>query len=171
MKLLILGPVAAGKTTLAKELAEELDIKVFGMDRIIHYDTTSAKRSVSEQRNIINDIIKNNREWIIEGMPRTHLEVLAANATTIIYLDYDVKVLRKNLNKRNRDILNGKIEIQYDLTDELLEKMNNYIENDKREDMFYLMKKYPRKLFIIKNKKELKKFFAALREGEILKYQ
>ena len=41
------------KTTLAKELADELDIKVFGMDRIIHYDTTSAKRRIVRRQGLV----------------------------------------------------------------------------------------------------------------------
>lgn len=171
MKICILGPVASGKSTLALSLSEELNIPYFSMDRIVHNDQTSNKRSEQEQRDMINQIIRTNKEWIIEGMPRTHLEVLSSNATTIIYLDYDKKVLRKRLKKRNKDIRTGRIQVPYELTQELLDKMNNYVENDERIEKFYVMKKYPQKLLIIKNDKELKKLREAIREGEVLKYQ
>ncbi len=171
MKIFITGPVASGKSTLANSLGEELDINVYSIDRIVHDDDNNCKRDIETQRNIINNIIRNNKEWIIEGMPRTHLEVLSANATTIIYLDCDIKDLRKKLNKRNKDIISGKIKVPYELTDELLNKMKRYIEEDDRKDKLYMMKKYPQKLIIIKNNKELNILRKAIREGEILKYQ
>lgn len=171
MKICILGPVASGKSTLAEALKEELGIPLFSMDQIVHDDEASHKREEKEQLNIINTIIRENKEWIIEGMPRTHLEVLSFNATTIIYLDYEKKTLRKRLNKRNKDIRSGKIKVPYKLTEELLNNMNHYIEDDNREDKLYIMKKYPQKLIIIKNDKELKTLREAIQEGQELKYQ
>lgn len=171
MKIVILGPVASGKSTLAESLSKELGIASFSVDRIVHDDRNNCKRDEQTQRNMINEIIRKNKEWIIEGMPRTHLEVLASNATTIIYLDYDKKVLRKNLKKRNKSIITGKLIVPYELTDELKDKMNRYIEEDNKEVLYYVMQKYPQKLIIIKNDKELQKHRIAIEEGEILKYQ
>lgn len=171
MKVFILGPVASGKSTLAESLEEELNIPKYSIDRIVHNDEMQCKRSEQEQLNIINQVFRKEKEWIIEGMPRTHLDVIANNATIIIYLDYEKAILRKRLKKRNQDIKSGKIQVPYELTEELLEKMNHYIENDNREDKIYLMKRHPQKLIIIKNDKELEKLRIAIREGEILKYQ
>jgi len=171
MKVFILGPVASGKSTLAERLQEELTIPMYSIDRIVHNDELQNKRSEQEQLNMINHIIRKEKEWIIEGMPRTHLDVIANNATTIIYLDYDKSILSKRLKKRNQDIKTGRIQVPYELTKELLEKMNDYVEKDNREDKIYLMKRHPQKLIIIKNDKELEKLRIAIREGEILKYQ
>ena len=77
MKIVILGPVASGKTTLSKTLAERLQIPRYEIDEIVHNDETKEKRTKQEQQEILNKILKEKDEWIIEGMPRSHLEVLS----------------------------------------------------------------------------------------------
>ena len=171
MKIFITGPVASGKSTLATTLKELLGINCYSIDRIVHDDENNCKRTEKEQRKLINGIIRKDKEWIIEGIPRTHLEVVSSNATTIIYLDFDKKDLKKQLKKRNKDIRSGKLKVPYELTEELLNKMNRYIEEETYEDKYYLMKKYPSKLIIIKNKKEIDKLIKAITDGEELKYQ
>ena len=50
MKILIVGIVASGKTTLAKKLAEILNIKHYEIDSIVHDDIIEVKRSLKEQK-------------------------------------------------------------------------------------------------------------------------
>ena len=171
MKIVILGPVASGKTTLAKELSEEIGIPFFQMDEIVHDDENQVKRDEQEQRKMINEIIHKNKEWIMEGMPRNHLEVLAANATSIIYLYKNKKELKRSLFLRTLANKLGIIKVKYKVDKNLYNRMKEYIENEDHSTLKELTKKYSSKLIIIKNKKELEVFKTALKEGEILKYQ
>ena len=44
MKILIVGPVGTGKTTYAKRISEESNIKCWEIDSIVHDDKNSIKR-------------------------------------------------------------------------------------------------------------------------------
>ena len=171
MKILVLGPVASGKTTIARKLIEETNLPEFSIDYIVHDDEENRVRTEEEQRKIINDIIKQNKEWIIEGMPRTHLEVLASAATTILYLDVEKKELRRRLFFRIWKNRLGIENVGYKVDQKLIKRMKEYIEKDQKEILSECMKKYPSKLIILKNKKEVQSFIKALKEGEELKYQ
>lgn len=171
MKIVVLGPVASGKTTLAEKLSQEIGIPVFHMDEIVHDDEHDTKRTDEEQRQMINDIIRKEKEWIIEGMPRNQLEVLASNATTIIYLYVDKKELKWRFWWRCLKIKRGVMKVKYKMNNQLYHRMKKYIEEDNHETLKELQKKYSSKLIIIRNKKEEEIFFKALKEGEILKYQ
>ena len=171
MKIFIVGPVASGKTTLARKLSELLDIPYFELDSIVHDDYNSIKRSEDEQRSLINKIIRDNKEWIIEGMPRTHLDVISANATLIIYLDFKKHIIKSRLRIRYIKQKLGISNVNYKVDKELYFRMLNYINDDHKENLKILMKRYPTKLCIIKNNREIKRLMDAIKEGEILKYQ
>ena len=171
MKIIILGPVASGKTTLAKVLSEETNIPFFQMDEIVHDDIHQVKRDDEEQKKLINSIIKKNKEWIIEGMPRNQLDLLASNATSILYLNVSKKKLRKRLWLRSLKIKLGLEKANYQLDKELYQRMLNYIKEEDNHTLKEVSQKYPSKVIILKNQKEIEIFLKALKEGEILKYQ
>lgn len=86
MKILIIGIVASGKTTLAKRLSQELNIKHYEIDSIVHDDLNNKKRTPQEQNEIIEKINK-QADWIIEGTLRKNLHYLLEISDKIIYLD------------------------------------------------------------------------------------
>ncbi len=53
MKVLIIGIVASGKTTLARRLSKETNIKNYEIDLIVHDDKNKRKRTNKEQQKII----------------------------------------------------------------------------------------------------------------------
>ena len=53
MKVLIIGIVASGKTTLARRLSKETNIKNYEIDLIVHDDKNKIKRTNKEQQKII----------------------------------------------------------------------------------------------------------------------
>ena len=171
MKILVLGPVASGKTTLAKQVHERYHLPLFELDSIVHDDINHEKRPVKEQRSMINEIIRSHKEWILEGMPRDYLDVLASNATMIIYLDYSKKQLLRRLRIRHLKYKLKITKVPFETNRDLYLRMKSYIENDHKENLVECMKKYPTKLIIVKNKREIQKLFLAIEEGQILKYQ
>ena len=50
MKILVLGPVASGKTTIARDLIKELNLPEFSIDYIVHDDKANVVRTEEEQR-------------------------------------------------------------------------------------------------------------------------
>ena len=96
MKILIIGIVASGKTTLAKILSKQLNIKYYEIDSIVHDDKNNKVRSHEEQIEIIKTI-DNNRDWIIEGTLRKNLHFLLDLADKIIYLDIPLKIRKRRI--------------------------------------------------------------------------
>ena len=99
IKVLIIGIVASGKTTLAKRLSKENNIKHYQIDSIVHDDYNKRKRTNEEQQNIIQKINKSDN-WIIEGTLRKNLYNLLDDAEKIIYLDVPLKVRNKRILTR-----------------------------------------------------------------------
>lgn len=66
IKILIVGIIASGKTTLAKRLSKENNIKYYEIDSIVHDHFNKRKRSNEEQQEMIKEINQSNN-WIIEG--------------------------------------------------------------------------------------------------------
>ncbi|GAA3404130.1 hypothetical protein ACFFNY_02280 [Paenibacillus hodogayensis] len=87
-KILIIGIVASGKTTLAKRLSERIDVPWYELDCIVHHQTATEryKRTANEQVQVIMDIDKNG-PWIFEGTDRESYHCLFEMADTILFLD------------------------------------------------------------------------------------
>ena len=87
-KILIIGIVASGKTTLAKRLSKELNIDWYELDCIVHYQTNEGrvKRTPEEQQEVILDV-DNEGQWIFEGTHRSSYRFLFELADTILFLD------------------------------------------------------------------------------------
>lgn len=95
MKILIIGTVGTGKTTLAKKLSKQYNIKYYEIDSIVHDDDNGGiKRTFKQQDEIIKEINKNNN-WIIEGVLRENLYYL---------LDLSERIILLDVNKRKRNI-------------------------------------------------------------------
>jgi adenylate kinase family enzyme len=61
-KIVIIGSPGAGKTTLAKELGSQLDIKVFHLDRLFWYPDWE-KKTRDTRINILQDLL-GNQQWL-----------------------------------------------------------------------------------------------------------
>ena len=96
MKVLIIGIVASGKTTLARRLSKETNIKNYEIDLIVHDDKNKRKRTNKEQQKIIEKINKQS-DWIIEGTLRKNLYNLLELADKIIYLDIPIQVRKRRI--------------------------------------------------------------------------
>ncbi|WP_416149823.1 hypothetical protein ACM26V_02145 [Salipaludibacillus sp. HK11] len=87
-KIYIVGIVASGKSTLAKQISKKINIPWYELDSIVHKKTKDAryKLTPSEQVDIINDIDEKGK-WIFEGTDRESYRCLFEMADTIIFLD------------------------------------------------------------------------------------
>lgn len=99
MKILIIGSVASGKSTYSKKLSKELNIKRYEIDEIVHDDIKHIKRTLEEQKEIIDEINKND-SWIIEGVLRKNLYFLLDMCDEIILMDTSDEVRKFRIVKR-----------------------------------------------------------------------
>lgn len=105
-KILIIGIVASGKTTLAKRLSQKVNVPWYELDSIVHHKTPTGryKRSAEEQVEVIKEIDKKGA-WIFEGTDRDSYQCLYQMADTIIFLDTPlwkrrVRILTRFLKQR-----------------------------------------------------------------------
>ena len=148
-KILIIGCVGCGKSTYAKKLSKKVHIPVYSIDEIVHDDVKGIRRSLEEQKELINKIDVNDK-WIIEGSLRKELYFLLDMADLIIMIDIDRNIVEHRVITRyikqqlNIEKINYKVDS--DFLDMLLGYVNKYYET--REDIFKMLDNYKNKLII-----------------------
>lgn len=154
MKILIVGIVASGKTTLARKLSGLLDIKHYEIDSVVHDDINNVKRSEEEQKKIFKKINKEDN-WIIEGTLRKHLFYLCDMADKIIYLDIPVKVRKKRIFIRFVKQLLGIEKCNYKVNFEMLKLMYKWTDDfeKNRNEFEGKLFKHKDRIIIVKDDK------------------
>ncbi len=104
MKIYIVGSVASGKSTLAKQIAQQIGIKCHSLDEVVHKsDPTNpwgnVKRPVAERERIFDSILQ-NQHYIIEDTGRACFERGFSNADQIVLLDIPFKVRKRRIITR-----------------------------------------------------------------------
>jgi len=158
LKLLILGIVASGKTTLARRLSLRYNIPYYEGDCIAwgFPGDERYKRSDAEQRNIIFDIDRKG-EWIIEGTFRESQKCLFDKAENIIFLDTPLQTRKCRIIMRFIKQKLGVEKCNYKPTFEMFRLMFKWTDDfeknkNKYDDMLLL---YKNKLIRVKSEKEL----------------
>lgn len=156
MKILIIGIVASGKTTLAKQLSKKLNIQYYEIDSIVYNDISNTKRTPEEQKQIIDNIDK-NEDWIIEGTLRNNLYYLLDLSDKIIYLDIPLHIRKERILTR---FLKQKLRIEkcnYKPTLKMLKLMYKWTKDyeNKREDFEKYLNNYSDKLIKLTNIEDL----------------
>lgn len=150
MKILIVGIVASGKTTLAKKLSKLLGIKHYEIDSVVRDDVNNVKRSEKEQKKIFNEI---NREdnWIIEGTLRKHLFYLCNMADKIIYLDIPLNIRKRRIFTRFIKQLFGTEQSNYEVNLKMLKMMYKWTDDfeKNRSDFERQLFTYSDKIIIV----------------------
>lgn len=154
MKLLIVGIVATGKTTLAKKLSFLLGIKHYEIDSVVHDNKTGKKRSVKEQEVLFKKINK-EKDWIIEGTLRKHLFYLCEMADKIIYLDVPINVRKVRILVRFIKQKLGIEKCNYKVDFNILKLMYKWTSDFEKDKSVFLEKlhMYDDKLIIVDAKK------------------
>lgn len=164
MKILIIGNVGSGKTTLGNDLAKLYGIKLFSIDNIVYDDENKLKREELEQINLLNKINRENREYIIEGVLRKNMDFLLNLVDKVVIIDLDKKILKNRIRKR---FLKQKIGISKDkyLVDKVtLDDMYNWIEKYDYDRINKLIIKYGRKIIYLKTTKDINKYIKAVKK-------
>lgn len=147
IKVLIIGVVASGKSTLARRLSKECNIKCYEIDSIVHDDYNKKKRNNIEQQKIIK-IIDQNDDWIIEGTLRKNLDNLLSMATLIIYIDIPLYIRKRRIIWRFIKQKIGLEKCNYKPTLKILKMMFEWTNTfeEKRLEFEKKIKKYNDKL-------------------------
>lgn len=87
-KIFIVGIVASGKTTLAKQLSKIRGIPWYELDCVVHNDSPIGrhKRTKEEQLSVIEEIDARG-QWIFEGTDRSSYQCLYVMADWVIFMD------------------------------------------------------------------------------------
>jgi len=147
MKILIIGSVASGKTTLARKLSQQLNIKHYEIDSIVHDDINSIKRTTEQQKEIIEQI-DTQQEWIIEGTLRKNLNYLLDKADNVIYLDTPLRTRKIRIFTRFIKQKLGIEKCNYKPTLKMLKQMYKWTKDyeKSREEREKLLNKYEHKI-------------------------
>lgn len=158
MKILIIGNVGSGKTTLAKKLSKRCCIKYFEIDNIVHNDEIGKKRTENEQKAIINRINNDNKDYIIEGILRKNLKFVLDLVDSIIVIDIDKRNLKENIRKRYVKQKLGLLKCSYEINRKLLEDMYKWMNDYDYKGQNNIIKQYFQKVIVLKSKSDINKY-------------
>lgn len=146
MRLIIIGPMASGKSVVGKKLSKRLDIDFYDTDEeivkktgvtISHiFDIEGEDKFRSRERNVFSDLIKKDGCVISTGggivLKEENRELLKKG--TVLYLKTSIQTqLERTMNDKERPLLRGKetkeltLRKMAKLRNPLYEKSSNYI--------------------------------------------
>lgn len=164
MKILIIGNVGSGKTTLGNNLAKLYGIKLFSIDNIVYNDENKLKREKLDQINLLNKINRENKEYIIEGVLRKNMDFLLNLVDKIVVIDLNKKILKNRIRKRYIKQKIGISKDKYLVSKVNLGEMYDWIEKYDYERINKLIIKYSRKIIYLKTTKDINKYLKAVKK-------
>ncbi|MBM7614238.1 P-loop NTPase family protein [Alkaliphilus hydrothermalis] len=165
-KIYVIGSVASGKTTLAKQLSNTLKIPWYELDNVVHERLKSGDRKRRpEERDIVFNGIIDSEPWIIEGVWRDCFDRGFEDADIIILLDTPTYVRKYRIATR---WIRQRLKLEkahYRPTLKMLSMMyrwSNVFERTKGR-LFKVLQPYEDKVIILKNNNNI--------EGVVKKYK
>lgn len=152
-RIYIIGPVASGKTSLARKLSEKLETDFYELDKVVFEikESGDRKRSKEEISKIFNEIIK-SKDWIIEDVGREIFKSAYEKADLIIFISIPSIVIYKRIICRWIKQMMGIEKTTYKPNIEMLKKMFKWANNDIKNSKLEVLKAYSNKLLIVDNK-------------------
>lgn len=163
-KIHIIGSVASGKTTLAKDLSIKLQIPYYELDNVvwIRKEDGDLRRTEEEREKYLYSIVQTD-SWIIEGV---HNEEWVSNsfqkADIIIFLDINYSIRTFRIIKRFIKQRLGLEKAHYQPTFKIFFKMfqwNKHFEVVGKPQFLEKYEKHQEKVFIVKDKKLVNRAF------------
>ncbi len=156
-KIYIIGPVASGKTTLAKKLSTILNIPYYELDNVI-YKSKDVKRNQSETAKRFNKII-NSKKWIIEDVGRAIFKEGIDKADVIYFMNISHIKIYYRIIKR---WLKQKLRMESCNFYPNLKDLNNMFKWAKKDFKRHKENEIPQeKMVIIKTNKDIKNIINA----------
>lgn len=84
-RIVIIGSGGAGKSTLARELGEILDIEVIHLDRL-YWNPGWVTTPHDEWQSVVEDLLRRD-SWVMDGDYSGTLDIRIPAADTVIYMD------------------------------------------------------------------------------------
>ena len=164
MKISIIGYSSSGKSTLAQNLGNILNIPVLHLDKV-NFLPEWKERNKEESKKIVEDFIKNNNKFIIDGNYIKFIYDLRMKLSDkIIFLDFDrITCLFQAFQRYNK--YKGKV--RDSMTEGCYEKLDwDFIKwilfdgrNEERINRYNkIIEEYKDKIIILKNRKEVDDF-------------
>ncbi|MFF2449464.1 DNA topology modulation protein FlaR [Neobacillus sp. NPDC058068] len=171
-KIHIIGSVGSGKTTLARTLSAMLKVPHYELDNVVWKRCTTGdiRRTVDERDEYLNSIILTDA-WIIEGVHYEWVTQSFQHADVIIFLDTDYAKRTYRIIKRFILQMAGLEKANYKPTFMMFRKMfkwNAYFENESKPEIVKILSQYPDKLIILKDTKEIEKYFKKMLSNGIV---
>ena len=106
-RIMIMGNTASGKSTLAKQLSEKLEIEVHFLDAIAHEPNSRWIRTPISEFIKKHTKLTKNKKWIIEGNYSATLEDRLKLTDLIIFIDINrflavFNFIKRRFSKNNR---------------------------------------------------------------------
>lgn len=94
-RIYIIGPVGSGKTTLAKRLSLNLNIKMYELDKVVWDDDTGNIKRSDDDILVIFDKIIGEKSWIIEDVGRSKFIEGLKKADIVYYINLSAVTIYK----------------------------------------------------------------------------
>ena len=104
-RLLIIGPVASGKSYLAERVAKKLGLAIYAMDRFFWYPGGFNKMRSPEAQKVRAEKAIAEDAWIIEGCFAYMADWAMPRATDMIWLDLPLDEVIGNFAERGEDVV------------------------------------------------------------------
>lgn len=148
-KIIILGNSGSGKSTIARKLSEEYNLKHLDLDTLAWLKTDPPQRKKIQDSQIeIERFMRDREGWIIEGCYSDLIELIIPESDELIYMDLPIEICIQNAKERPWEPHKYQSKAEQD---DNLEMLINWIKDyDKREDEFSkkrhddIFKRYPK---------------------------
>lgn len=167
-KILIVGGIGSGKTTLAKKLSKILKIKNYELDDIAYIRRDIHEKQKPEIRDKKVKSILKKRKWIIEGFySRAWTYPIYRKADIVLILNIKTstsknrlirRFIKRKLSFKKKRNVNQKFKRMISLVKYIDEYPKKYFQMQKET-----AENFNKNVLILKNKKEIKEFVKKLK--------
>ncbi len=168
-KILIVGGIGSGKTTLANKVSKRLKIKSYELDNIAYKRRDIwVKEEYSNRKKKLDRIFK-NKKWILEGFystPWTYQVYKRAEIIIVLETKHKLsknRTIRRFLKRRLTIKKNKFVNKSFKGLLKVIRHMDDSKYEKKLRRIHTIIKKCKKTSIILKNKKEINKFVKSLK--------